>query len=136
MSFLLALAGLFCGCASEQLKAGHGDVGQFILRQAVSYGGNPTVTNGLPIISERWRYSEDINGVVIFMSRNDYSSVESFLTQAFGKPQFGPKDTSDGGRMGEYRLTSKGGGIQFSHDDNDTEVVIIRPLGQGSQHLF
>src|SRR5208282_3578504 len=91
-----------------------------------------TTTNGLPAITSHWRYSEDANGVEIFMARNDYSSVESFLNQAFaGKPQFGPKVAADGGRIHEYRLSSRGGGIQLDGDEGGTVVIILRPSGPG-----
>jgi hypothetical protein len=126
-SSILAL--FLCSCASEDLKTGHGDAGLFILQHAVFYGGNPITTNGLPAITTHWHYSEDAQGVIVFMSRSDYSLVESFLRQAFGQPQFGPKNAPDGGIIGEYRLTSKGGGIQFSRSD-DTEVIIIHPFDQ------
>lgn len=122
---------LLCGCVSDNAAAGHGDVGQFILQQSVSYGGSLTTTNGLPAITSHWRYSEDAHGVEIFMSRSNYPSVESFLNQAFaGKPQFGPIVAADGGRIHEYRLSSKGGGIQLTGDDTGTVVIILRPFSQ------
>jgi hypothetical protein len=99
------------------------------LQQAESYGGSPTATNGLPAITSRWRYSEDANGMQIFLSRSDYASVEMFLNQAFaGKPQFGPKVSEDGSsRIHEYRMSSKGGGIQLSGHNTGTLVIIVRP---------
>ena len=126
----LLLASFLCGCSSEHLTAGRGDVGQFILQQAIIRGGSPVTTNGLPAIATHWSYSTDKYGVVIRMARETYPSVEKFLRQAFGKPGLGPEDTSDGGKLGEYRLTSKGGGIQFGCDTNGTWVIVIRPLSQ------
>jgi hypothetical protein len=128
-TFIFALAvGLFCGCATEHSTIGHGDVGQFILQQAINYGGSPTTTNGLPVITSNWRYSEDSYGMQIYLSRSDYVSVELFLNQAFaGKPQFGPKVSDDGSsRIHEYRMSSKGGGIQLSGHDSGTLIIIIR----------
>ena len=131
-TFFAFTLSLLCGCVSDHVTAGHGDVGQFILQQSVCYGGSPTTTNGLPAITNHWRYSEDAHGVEIFMSRSDYPSVESFLNRAFaGKPQFGPKVAADGSRIHEYRLSSKGGGIQLNGDDTGTVVIILRPFGQG-----
>ncbi|MGA3267381.1 MAG: hypothetical protein ABSE16_11215 [Verrucomicrobiota bacterium] len=122
---------LLCGCVSDHATAGHGDVGQFILQQSVSYGGSPTTTNGLPAITSHWRYSKDAHGVEIFMPRSKYPSVESFLNQAFaGKMQYGPIVAADGGRTHEYRLSSKGGGIQLNGDDTGTVVIILRPFSQ------
>jgi len=129
-SFSVLLAAFLCGCSSEHFTTGRGDVGQFILQQAIIRGGSPVTTNGLPAITTEWRYSTDTYGVVIRMPREEYPLVEDFLGQAFGKPGFGPKDKPDGGRLGEYRLTSKGGGIQFSCDTNRTEVIVIRPMSQ------
>lgn len=122
-----------CGCASHDemhFKAGRGDAGQFILLQAVARGGQLLTTNELPAINGAWRYSEDQYGVVIRMSRDDYFSVERLLRLAFGEPKFGPGDTKDGGKLGGYRLTPKGGAIQFGCDDKMTQVIILRQLTQ------
>jgi hypothetical protein len=130
-TFIFALAfALICGCATEHRIAGQGDVGQFILQRAISYGGSPTTTNGLPVITSRWSYYEgEDGGVVIRMSRSDYSSTEAFLSQAFaGQRQFGLKDGEDGMRIFECRLTSKGGGIQLVRHKSDSQVVVLPPL--------
>jgi hypothetical protein len=114
----------------EHFKAGRGDVGQFIVQQAITRSGLSTTTNGLPAVSGRWRYSEDEFGVVVRMAREQYPAVEALLRQAFGEPKFGPDDTIDGGKLGGYRLTPKGGGIQFGYDAKRTEVIVIRPLSK------
>jgi hypothetical protein len=126
-TFSILLTAFLCGCSSDHFAAGHGDVGQFILQQAISRGGSPA-TNSLPAIFGRWRYSEDKDGVVIRMSREQYSAVETFLRQAFGEPKIEPTETTDGGKLGVYRLSSKGGGIQFGYDSKQTQIIIIRPI--------
>ena len=130
--FALAVV-LICGCATEHRIAGQGDVGQFILQQAISFGGSPTTTDGLPAITSRWSYYDgEDGGVVIRMSRGDYSSTEAFLSQAFaGQRQFGPKDGDDGFRIFECRLTSKGGGIQLTRHASDSQVIILPPSQKG-----
>ena len=125
----LALIGVLCGCAHEHFVKGRGDVGQFIVQQAVVRCGLSTWTNALPAITERWRYSEDEQGVVIQMPREHYSAVESLLRQTFGRPKY-LSETTDGGMLGAYRLTPKGGVVQFGYDAERTQVVIIRPLNQ------
>jgi hypothetical protein len=122
----LVLVGWLCGCTHERFTRGSGDAGSFILARAVAYGSTPLSTNDLPAVSEAWRYSEDSQGVVIRMPRDRYAALEQFLQQAFGPPRFGPVDTTDGAKLGGYRLTSRGGGIQFSYDDKDTQVIILR----------
>lgn len=126
--FILVLA--ISGCASEHYSAGHGDVGQFILRQATRYGGVPTTTNNLPVITSHWRYSEDERGMQIHLPTDDYSRIEAFLDRAFaGKHQFGSGGSAENNtRIHEYRLSPKGGGIQLTGQDDDTQVIIIRPL--------
>jgi hypothetical protein len=128
--FFVLLAAFLCGCSSEHFTAGRGDVGQFIMQQAIMRGGSPVTTNGLPAIATKWRYRTDKYGVMIRMPREQYAAVEEFLRQAFGKPGFGPVVSPDGGGLGEYRLTAKGGGIQFVSDTNWTQVTIIRPLSE------
>ena len=128
--FIFALiAVITCGCATEHFTTSHGDVGQFVLQQAISYGGSPTTTNGLPVVTSHWRYTEDAHGMQIYLPPGDYSGVESFLNLAFvGKPQFGPKVSDDGStRIHEYRMSSKGGGVQLTGHDTDTLVIILRP---------
>ncbi len=122
---------LLCGCASHQkmrFKAGSGDAGQFILLQAVARGGQLITTNGFPTISGAWRYSEDQYGVVVRMPRDDYEAVEKLLRLAFGEPKFGPSETTDGGKLGGYRLTPQGGAIQFSYGTEGTQVIVLRQL--------
>ena len=123
----ILLAGLLYGCSSDHFTAGDGDVGKFILQQAIARGGSPA-TNSLPVISGRWRYSADKDGVVIRMSREQYPAVEAFLRQAFGAPKMEPTESSDGGKLGVYRLSSKGGAIQFGYDAKQTEIIVIRPM--------
>lgn len=127
-TFVFTLSWLVCGCAHKHFTKGQGDVGQFIVHQAAVRCGFPTPTNSLPVITGKWLYSEDDEGVVIQMSREQYPAIESLLRQTFGTPQFGPVDTRDAGKLGSYRLTPKGGGIQFGHDAERTQVIVIRPL--------
>jgi hypothetical protein len=127
-TFFIILAGLLCGCSHDDFTKGRGDVGQFIVQQAVTRSGLSIPTNGLPAIRGSWRYSEDDQGVIIQMSREQYPAVETLLRQAFGEPNFGPDDTKDGGKLGGYRLTPKGGAIQFGYNAGCTQVIILRPL--------
>lgn len=135
MLTLLALVSLSvsCGCAKRdemRFHAGSGDAGGFILQQAIARGGQPLTTNGLPAISGAWRYAEDQYGVVVRMERSDYGTVEKLLGMAFGKPRFGPTETTDGGKLGGYRLTPQGGGIQFGYDAEGAVVIIVRQLSR------
>lgn len=128
--FVAVLIGLLCGCASGHFTQGHGDVGHFIIQQAVIRGGHPVATNDLTPIGGPWQYYEDEHGVVIQMPRPQYPAVAAVLHQAFGEPRFGPTQTKDGGKLAEYRLTAKGGGIQFGYDAKQAWVIIIRPLSE------
>ena len=109
-----------------RFKAGSGDAGHFILLQAVARGGHLITTNGFPTTAGAWRYSEDRYGVVIRLPRGDYEAVEKLLRLAFGEPKFGPNETTDGGKLGGYRLTPQGGGIQFGYDVEGTQVIVLR----------
>ena len=97
---LSAVVCLLCGCAHGHFTQGGGDVGQFIVQKAVAWGGHPIPTNALPAVKCRWRYSDDPDGLVIYLPRGEYPAIESFLGKAFGWPQFGPVDTTDGCNLG------------------------------------
>jgi hypothetical protein len=132
-SLVVVSVTLFCGCASHDqmhFKAGRGDAGRFILLQAVARGGQLINTTGLPAIRGAWSYSEDQYGVVIRMPRGNFEVVEKLLRQAFGEPKFGPSETTDGGKLGGYRLTPQGGAIQFGYNGDGTQVSVVRQLSQ------
>jgi hypothetical protein len=116
-------------CRADQFKPGSGDIGKFILQKAIASGATPVSTNGVLRVSGGWRYFEDDKGVAVRMAPSDYQALESFLIQTFGQPKVGPKDTPSGGKYGMYRLTAKGGVLQFGRDAEDgTHIEIIRPL--------
>ena len=123
---------ILCGCVSNHYKRGSGDAGQFIVQQAIIRGGTPITTNNLPLVGGKWSYSEDQYGVVIHLPREKFLAVESLLSVAFGQPMTKLSNTNNGVRFGAYRLTAKGGGIQFFCDEKETQVIIIRPLSKKS----
>ena len=128
---ILLRTALLCASAgaADQFKTGSGDVGSFILEKAVAAGAAPVSTNEVLRVTEGWRYFQDDKGVVVHMAPADYSALEAFLLHTFGRPKVGPKDTPSGGKYGTYRLTAKGGVLQFGRDAEDgTHVEIVRPL--------
>ena len=108
-------------CHRDGFQSGQGDAGQFILSQAITCGAKPLRTTELPAITESWRYSQDDAGVVLRLDRTYFDAVESFLEVAFGEPRF------RSGRIGGYRLSARGGGIQFTYDEEATQVIVICP---------
>lgn len=122
---------LLCGCATRDKicsKAGSGDAGRFIVQQAIARGAQPISTTDLPAIHSEWRFVEDKFGAVVFLPRADGAAIERLLQQAFGAPKYGPKDTPTGGRWGSYRLLPAGVFIQFTSDDQGTQVDVLRLL--------
>ena len=130
---------LLCSCVHQdqmRFKNGSGDAGQFILKQAITRGGQPITVNELPAITSAWNYAEDQYGVIIRLSRDDYDLVEKLLRLAFGEPTYGPSVTTDGGMLGGYRLTEHGGAIQFGYDEEVTQVIILRKLTEKEYFNF
>jgi len=122
---------VLCGCATPdqiRFKSGSGDAGQFIVQQAAACGAPPVSTTDLPVIRSAWRFGEDQYGVVVRLPRADGAAVAQLLQQAFGAPKYGPKATPRGGRWGAYRLSPAGVSIQFTSDEQGTEVVVLRQL--------
>jgi hypothetical protein len=53
---------LICGCAGDKemrFTKGTGDMGQFVMQQALKRGARPVATNSLPALRGDWSYSED-----------------------------------------------------------------------------
>jgi hypothetical protein len=131
IKLLIACTCLLCGCAGEHFARGRGDVGAFIVHQAIIRGGQPITTNNLPVVlTGGWKSFEDDKGVVIRMKRQDCAAVKLLLRQAFGDPSHGPTKTDEGREWGAYRLTTKGGSIQFACFDDQTQITIIRVLSK------
>ena len=124
---------LVCGCAREtgekemQFTKGTGDMGQFIIQQALKRDARPVSTNGLPAVAGDWSYSEDQYGVVLHLSRDRFSEIEAFLLQAFGAPAQAATDTTDGGKLGWYSPKAIGVALQFGYDAKQTQVIVLRP---------
>src|ERR1700744_3046963 len=108
----LVLFFLVGGCATGHFTKAKGDVGQFILQQAIRLGGVPTATNGLQVVTAKWRYAEDRHGLQIILPFTTYDQVEGFLNVAFsGAKQFGPNGSAmEQNRLHIYRMSSHGGG--------------------------
>ncbi len=121
---------LVCGCAGEKemrFIKGKGDVGQFIIQQALKRGAHPIATNSLPVVGGDWSYSEDEYGVVLHLPRERFSEVEAFLQQAFGAPAQEAIETTDGGKLGWYSPKAIGVALQFGYDSNLTQVIVLHP---------
>ncbi len=120
---------LLCGCGHDEMSftKGTGDMGQFVMQQALKRGAHPVTTNSLPAVAGEWRYSEDQYGVVLQLPRERFSDVDGFLRQAFGTPAHEPSETTDGGRLGWYAAKTIGVGIQFGYDRERTQVIVLRP---------
>jgi len=128
----LVLLGCLTSCAHDKYARGkytrgYGDAGQFIIQRAVEYCGISAPTNALLDIGGKWRFSELEDDVLVILEWDRYPAVEAFLRCAFGEPSFGPEDTIDGHQLEGYRLTSSGGGIMLTSNDDNTEVLVIRP---------
>lgn len=127
---LLFLAALcFCAHAEEEMRftKGQGDMGQFIIKKAVQCGARTVSTNDLPALKGEWNYSEDQYGVVLHLGRERFDEVLAFLRNSFGPPAHEPTDLTDGGKMGWYSAKAIGIGLQVSHNEDRTQVIILRP---------
>ena len=127
LSVLIAI--FLCGCTHDESKRGHGEVGDFVLQQTFVLVPNAqfVLTNNLPKIGDQWRYSQDQYGVVIRLPKDHYPALTNFLGVALGKPRLAP-DLTNEFQLGVYRLTAKGGAIQYERDKNFAQIIIIRPL--------
>jgi hypothetical protein len=128
---LVLFASVLCGLAEAKATSGHGDVGLYILQQAIRFGCDPIKTNGLPTLTNSWSFSEDSHGrgVVILLNKESYAVTEAFLEKAFGSPNTRFKMPSDGSSDGVgYHSASKGGSIQLSRGESGAQVAIFRKM--------
>lgn len=110
-----------------------GDLGRFILQEAVKHGGRPTNTNDLAVINAHWRYKADALGIQIYAAGDRAAAVEAFLNAAFGPPDpdrgsrpLAP--TSVPGRVsGWYSVRQTGTAIQFFGGAEETGLIILLP---------
>lgn len=117
-SLVLVSLALVCGCQSgRHYVRGQGDVGQFILQHAVSFGGHPVTTNGLPTIAGDWQYVQDEYGVGILLSQSQYQPVQNFVRTAFGPPS----------NSAGWSVRDVGVAIMVQKTDTNTVVGIYPP---------
>jgi hypothetical protein len=109
-----------------------GDLGGFILQEAVKRGGRAINTNGLAVVDAHWRYKADAQGIQIYAAGNRVAAVEAFLGAAFGPPDpnrgsqsLAP--ASEPGHVGGwYSVRQIGTAIQFFGGTNETGLIILR----------
>jgi hypothetical protein len=116
-SLLLSLV-WFCGCAAKHYAQGKGDAGQFILQQAIAYGGHHVATNGLPVIGNDWRYIQDDYGVGILLPASEYQASQAFVRAAFGPPS----------NSAGWSVRDCGVAIIVQQTDKNTSVGIYPPM--------
>jgi hypothetical protein len=118
-SLVLVGLAILCGCSrTKHYVRGQGDVGQFILRHAVTFGGHPAATNGLPTIAGDWQYLQDEYGVGILLSQSQYQPVQDFVRAAFGPPS-----NSAGWSVRDFGVA-----IMVQKADTNTVVGIYPPM--------
>jgi hypothetical protein len=100
---------------------GHGDVDQFILQKAERFGCTPITTNGLPQISNQWRYREFNDGVLVDFPNQSFPAALKFLRQAFG-PENGSGNSN---RYYEFPLSTNGASIYLHQWNKNTELMIL-----------
>ena len=110
-----------------QFTKGTGDLGQYIIQQALKCGAKTVRTNDLPPIKGEWKYSEDQYGVVVQLGKERFEEVQTFLRKAFGPPAQEPDATTDGGKLGWYAARTTGIGLHFGYNKERTQVIILRP---------
>jgi hypothetical protein len=119
----------FCAHAEEEMRftKGSGDMGEYIIQQALKCGAKVVSTNNLPPIKGDWKFSEDKYGVVLQAGRDRFDEVQLFLKKAFGAPAHDATETTDGGKLGWYAVRIIGIGLQFGYDAKQTQVIVLRP---------
>ena len=118
------VAAVIVGCAITPVasyKPGSGDVGPFILQQALAYGGRPVTTNDLPAIRGKWSFIQDEYGVGLRLPASSFADVQAFLRRAFGPP------SSHAG----WALRDVGVAIFLIQHEDETLVGIHPPLPRG-----
>jgi len=125
------VAASLCLCvhAEEEMQftKGAGDMGQYIIQQALKCGANVVATNDLPSLKGDWKFSEDRFGAVLQLGPKRFNDVQAFLKKAFGPPAHEADATMDGGKLGWYAVRTTGIGLQFGYNKQRTQVILLRP---------
>jgi hypothetical protein len=114
-SLTVILALFLVGCAHDKFIRGSGDVGQYVLHEAIVLGGRPVSTNSLPKFASEWDYVQDKSVVVIRLPREQLPAMADFLRQAFGEPSK-IIDFTTGGKARAYDVKDIGVNILFGKD--------------------
>jgi hypothetical protein len=125
--FALSLG--ICVNAEEEMQftKGTGDMGHYIIQQALKCGANVVTTNDLPALKGEWKFSEDRFGAVLQLGPERFEEVQAFLCKAFGPPSHEADATTDGGKLGWYAARTTGIGLQFGYNKERTQVIVLRP---------
>ncbi|HTI73324.1 MAG TPA: hypothetical protein VMF06_25350 [Candidatus Limnocylindria bacterium] len=107
---------------------GNGDVGAFILEQAVAATGHPVKTNGFLTLTHPWRYARDRFGVVVRLHHSDYPFAEAFLREAFSTMPWRTQTVAGAGQMNFLRLSDQGGALSLTDSPDSAEVIVLRPV--------
>jgi len=134
---VLLLTVAVSGCSPDDAhlpgyKAGSGDVTPFVLQSAISCGGRPVKTTGLPKVQGDWRYRADKDGVQIYLVGDYVSQVQTLLLAAFGPPSIAATTNQDGRVSGaRYAGAAIGVAISYGRDDPSdgspyAQIVIVK----------
>ena len=109
---------------------GHsGDCGEFLITEVTRYGGH-TITNAtFPKIDARWMVEHDSNGFTARIRGVQFTTVDTFMREAFGSPKISTDKNLDGQPHNVWGAVDIGVAIQCIGRTDGVEIICVKGKG-------
>jgi len=127
MRTTLLVTGLLFAVATSGCSR-RNDLGGFLIQQVSEYGGRTNANAQLPKLDARWTVKRDKNGFQASVTDTSFSSVDTFMRQAFGTPKLSGFSTNIGQPYGTWAAVDIGVAIQLIGQPDGADIVCVRAM--------
>ncbi len=122
--FAILLTFSLAGCLRS------GDFGAFVVSEATKYGGRTKTNASLPKLDARWTVKRDDNGFQASVTAASFTSIDTFMHQAFGTPKVSVDGTGTltGQPARVWGAVDIGVAIQLNGRLDGAEIICVRGM--------
>src|SRR6266487_2089861 len=122
LTVLLLAVAATVGCSRPN------DFGAFFVQQVTKYGGRTNANAQLPKLDARWTVKRDKNGFQASVTGTSFSSIDTFMRQAFGAPKMSGFSTNIGQPYGNWAAVDIGVAILLIGRSDGADIVCVRAM--------